>query len=54
MQFLFTASLKNERANIAQDELGALRELAAEMLAYDDDALTKAVGAGRLTEVFIQ
>lgn len=42
---------KNEQANIAQDELAALKDLASEMLAYDEDAIRKAVASGPLIEV---
>lgn len=42
---------KNERDNIRDDELAAFRMLAAEMLAYDDAALARAIGNGTLTEV---
>ena len=42
---------KNERANITQDELATLKELAAELLPYDDSALAKAVAFGTLIEV---
>jgi hypothetical protein len=42
---------KSDRANIAQDELEALKELAAEMLPYDDRAVATAVESGALTEV---
>jgi hypothetical protein len=42
---------KNEQDNIGDDELAALKLLATEMLAYDDDALAKAMGNGTLTEV---
>jgi hypothetical protein len=42
---------KNEQDNIRDDELAAFRLLAAEMLAYDDEALAKAIGNGTLTEV---
>jgi len=34
---------KSERANISQDELAALKELATEMLAYNEGEITKAV-----------
>jgi RelE toxin of RelE / RelB toxin-antitoxin system len=34
---------KKERANIPQDELATLKELAAEILTYDDTALAQAV-----------
>ncbi len=42
---------KNEQDNIRDDELAAFRLVAAEMLAYDDEALAKAIGNGTLTEV---
>jgi hypothetical protein len=42
---------KNERANITQDELATLKELAAEILTYDDTALAEAVAFGTLIEV---
>src|ERR1700722_16413690 len=37
---------KNERDNIRDDELAAFRMLAALMIAYDDDALAKAIENG--------
>ncbi len=42
---------KSERPNITPDELAALKELAAVMLAYDERALATAVASGTLTEV---
>ena len=42
---------KSQRANITQGELVALKELASEMLAYDDTAIAKAVTSGPLIEV---
>jgi hypothetical protein len=42
---------KNERANITQDELEALKELANQVLAYDERALAQAVAFGTLIEV---
>jgi len=42
---------KNERANITQDELATLKELASRILAYDDRALAQAVAFGTLIEV---
>jgi hypothetical protein len=42
---------KNERANITRDEVATLKELAGEILAYDDTALAKAVAFGTLIEV---
>ena len=42
---------KSERANISQDELAALKELAAEMLAYNEGEIMRAVASGPLIEV---
>jgi hypothetical protein len=42
---------KSDRDNIRDDELAALRKLAAELLNYDEAALAKATAAGTLTEV---
>lgn len=42
---------KNERANISNDELKALRLLAKEFLGYNEQGLAKAVKAGELIEV---
>jgi hypothetical protein len=42
---------KNERANINDDELKALKKYAAELLSYDDTMLMRAVRAGALKEV---
>lgn len=42
---------KSERANISQDELAALKELASEMLAYGEAEITKAIESGPLIEV---
>jgi len=42
---------KNEQGNIRDDELAAFKLLAVEMMAYDDEALTRAIGNGTLTEV---
>lgn len=42
---------KNERANIDNDELKALRLLAKELLGYGAQELAKAVEAGELIEV---
>jgi hypothetical protein len=42
---------KSERANISQDELAALKELASEMLVYEEAQITKAVESGTLIEV---
>ena len=42
---------KNEQDNIRDDELAAFKMLAAEMLAYDDAAIAKAITNGTLTEV---
>jgi hypothetical protein len=42
---------KSEKPNISPDELSALKELAAQLLNYDDRALDVAVAAGVFTEV---
>jgi hypothetical protein len=42
---------KNEQENIGTKELLALRKLASELLAYDDEAIARAIGSGTLTEV---
>lgn len=42
---------KSDRANISPDELAALKELATEMLSYDDAQIGKAIDAGSLIEV---
>lgn len=42
---------KNDRANIRRDELGSLRQLAAEMLAYTDGELALKIEEGAIVEV---
>lgn len=42
---------KNERANITQDELAALKELADLVLRYDEQGMAQAVSSGALIEV---
>ena len=42
---------KNERDNIRQDELFALKRLASELLSYDDKALSRVIASGTLIEV---
>ena len=42
---------KSDRANISQDELAALKELASEMLAYDEAEIMTAIASGPLIEV---
>lgn len=42
---------KNEQDNIRDDELAAFKMLAADMMAYDDEALSRAIENGTLTEV---
>lgn len=42
---------KSDRANVSQDELAALKELASEMLAYNEAEITKAIESGPLIEV---
>jgi hypothetical protein len=49
--FVVHGFAKNERDNIERDELAALKKLAAELLAYDDKTIARAVGSGALTEV---
>lgn len=44
---------KSARDNIDANELAGFRELAVTMLAYDDEALDKAIEAGILTEVTV-
>jgi hypothetical protein len=44
---------KNERANVSQRELKALKLLASELLGYTDAALEKAMQAGELIEVTV-
>ena len=42
---------KNEQDNIRDDEITAFKMLAADMMAYDDEALARAIANGTLTEV---
>ncbi len=49
--FFIYGFAKNERANISQRELKALKLLAAELLGYDEFALGQAIEAGELIEV---
>jgi hypothetical protein len=42
---------KSERSNVSPDEIAALKELASEMLAYDDATMARAVASGALIEV---
>lgn len=49
--FFVRGFAKNEMDNIRDDELAALKILAAQMLAYDDAALTLALAEGVLMEV---
>lgn len=42
---------KNERANIDQDELKVFREMAKELLGFDDRQLATALMAGEIVEV---
>ena len=42
---------KNEQNNIRDVELAAFKILAAEMMAYDDEALARAIANGALIEV---
>lgn len=49
--FFIFGFAKNERANISQKELKALKLLAAELLSYSATTLLKATRAGELIEV---
>lgn len=49
--FFVHAFAKNEQDNIRDDELAAFKMLAAEMMTYNDDALTRAMANGTLMEV---
>lgn len=42
---------KNERDNIRPDELRMLQEVAGDLLAFDDDQLTRACAAGEIVEL---
>jgi len=42
---------KNEKDNIERDELVALKKLAGELLAYDDQTLARVVASGVLVKV---
>ncbi len=42
---------KNEKDNITREELAALKKLAAELLGYDDDTLTRVIASGVLLEM---
>ncbi|MDH3980736.1 MAG: type II toxin-antitoxin system RelE/ParE family toxin [Gammaproteobacteria bacterium] len=49
--FFIYGFAKNERANISDRELKALRLLAKQLLGYSNPALDRAIKAGELTEV---
>jgi len=49
--FFIYGFAKNERANISDKELRALRMLAKELMSYTAAALTKATKAGELIEI---
>ena len=51
LAFFVHGFAKSERTNVKPDELAALKELAAVMLAYDERALATAVASGTLIEV---
>jgi hypothetical protein len=42
---------KNEKDNVEQDELAAMKKLASELLGYDDETITQVVASGTLVEV---
>ena len=45
------AFAKNEKDNIARDELAALKKLAGKLLAYDVKTIARVVASGVLVEV---
>src|SRR5207247_2105038 len=49
--FFIHGFAKNERDNIRDDELAALRKLASELLACDDGAIARVIARGTLMEV---
>jgi len=49
--FFIHGFAKNEKDNIGRNELATLKKLAAELLAYDDKAISRAISTGVLTEV---
>ncbi len=51
LAFFVHGFAKKDQDNIAGDELTALKSLASQMLAYDDQAIAKAVESGTLIEV---
>ncbi len=52
--FFIYGFAKNERANISQKELKALRMLAAELLSYGTEELAKAVRVAELIELEVR
>lgn len=51
LAFFVYGFAKNERQNIAADELAGFKKLASVMLAYDEDILAKLLKEGALIEV---
>ena len=51
LAFFVHGFAKNEQDNIRDDELEAFKMLAADMLAYDDETLARAIANGTLMEV---
>jgi len=51
LAFFVHGFAKNDRDNIAGNELAALKLLASQMLSFDDQAIAKAVDSGTLIEV---
>ncbi len=51
LAFFVHGFAKNDRDNIEDNELAALKLLASQMLSYDDRAIAKAVESGTLIEV---
>jgi hypothetical protein len=51
LAFFVHGFAKKDQDNIRDNELAALKLLASQMLAYDDEAIAKAVESGTLIEV---
>jgi hypothetical protein len=49
--FFVHSFAKNEKDNIDTGELAALKKLASQLLALDDEAIARVVASGTLTEV---
>lgn len=49
--FFIHGFAKNERDNISKDELAAIRKLASELLAYNDEAIARTIASDTLLEI---